>query len=101
MKDLMYDINARDLVMKNGDFVYTDNPSVQNGMLLLLSRANNIRNLIMGIGINQLRGGTVANVSYEMSRWKSQVQQDGGQASVSVNADSTGNTEIGWDLNYL
>ena len=87
--------------MVNGDFVYTTNPSVQNGMLLLLARANNIRNLMLGIGINQVRGGTAANASYEFSRWKTQVQQDGGEAMVTTQEDNVGNLSPQFEINYL
>lgn len=101
MKDIQFDISARDCVMNNGDFTYQTNPSVQNGGLLLLARANNIKNLISGIGINQIIGGSVSGASYEMARWKSQVEQDGGKASVTTDQDASGNIEFLWEVNYV
>lgn len=102
MKDILYDIKKRDVVMTaNNDFATTDNPSVQNGGLLLLARANNIKNLIMGIGINQIRGGTVAQAAYEMSRWKQQVKEDGGRGTVNTTSDGEGNVSFTWGVNYL
>lgn len=87
--------------MVNGDFTIQTNPSVQNGGLLLLARANNIKNLILGIGINQIIGGSVSGASYEMARWKTQVEQDGGRASVQTEQDASGNIEFVWEVDYL
>lgn len=101
MLDILFDINARDCIMNNGDFTTTNNPSVQNGGLLLLARATNILNLIMGIGINQVRGGSVAQAAYEMNRWVSQVKTDGGDASYTVTGSGPQDANFSWKVNYL
>lgn len=101
MFDIVYNIEKRNIVLSGGSFTYTTNPSVQNGGLLLLARATNIRNLIMGIGINQLRGGSVAQANYELNRWKQQVTQDGGRASVNSIIGEDGQPDFEWDVNYL
>ena len=101
MFDIVFDIEKRNVVMSGGSFTYTTNPSVQNGGLLMLARATNVKNLIMGIGINQLRGGAVAQANYELNRWKQQVVQDGGQAEVSYVIGEDGQPNFTWDVNYL
>lgn len=101
MFDIKYDIEAQDVVMKDGDFATTTNPSVQNGGILLLFRAFNVNNLILGIGVNQIRGGSVLQANYEMNRWKQQVYTDGGRANVITKTDQSGNTNFGWEANYL
>lgn len=99
--EILFDINARDCIMTNGDFTTTSNPSVQNGGLLLLSRATNIFNLLMGIGINQVRGGTVAQAAYEMNRWVQQVKLDGGQANYTATPTGPMSCSFNWNVNYL
>lgn len=100
MKDLVYDIELQDWAFQDGDFVMTDNPSVQNGGIILLARAFNVDNLILGIGINQIRGGSVSQATFEMNRWKQQIYADSGRATVTSIPDGTGNVEFNWDLNY-
>lgn len=100
MKDLYYDIEAQDLVVKNGDFVITDNPSVQNGGIILLARGPNSTNPILGINVRQIQGGSVLQANYEMNRWKQQVVSDGGRASVTTQQDNEGNTTFQWQVSY-
>lgn len=100
MKDLSYNIELQDWDFANGDFVVTDNPSVQNGGIILLTRAFNINNLILGIGINQIRGGSVAQANFEMNRWKQQINSDGGSAGVTTTKDQSGNAIFSWEVNY-
>jgi hypothetical protein len=101
MKEIAFDTEARDCIMSNGDFTTTSNPSVQNGVLLLQSRATNILNLILGIGINQVRGGSVAQAVYELNRWVQQVQQDGGQASYTAKSNGPDDIDLSLFCNYL
>lgn len=100
MKDLYYDIEAQDLVVKNGDFVLTDNPSVQNGGIILLARGPNSLNPILGINVRQIQGGSLLQANYEMNRWKKQVFSDGGRASVTSLSDLAGNTKFNWQVSY-
>lgn len=99
MLSLEYDIEEQDLVITNGGLTLTDNPSVQNGGIVLLFRSFNVDNLILGIGINQIRGGSVLQANYEMNRWRAQVVKDGGRASVTTRMDG-GNTFFNWGVNY-
>lgn len=101
MIDFVYDIDAQDLVVQTGGLITTDNPSVQNGGLILLARAFNSLNPILGINVNQVRGGSVLQANYEFNRWKSQVISDGGKAAVSAITDNAGNTGFDWEVNYL
>lgn len=100
MKDLYYDIEAQDLVVQNGDFVLTDNPSTQNGGIILLARGINSKNPILGINVEQIRSGSVLQANYEMNRWKQQVIADGGRASVTSKTDMAGNTMFNWQVSY-
>lgn len=100
MKDLQYDIKARDLVVSNGDFVTTDNPSVQNGYLILAFRGINSKNPILGINVNQVSRGSVLQANYEFNRWRQQVVQDGGRASITSTTDVEGNVTFKWTVSY-
>lgn len=100
MTDLAFDIDAQDMVMTNGDFTSTDSPSVQNGGIILLARAFNVNNLILGINVNQIRAAKVTQANYEMNRWKQQVISDGGQATVTSISDGEGDTDFDWQVKY-
>lgn len=90
------------MVVQTGGFITTSNPSVQNGGLILQARAFNSLNPILGIGINQVRGGSVLQANYEFNRWKQQVVADGGRASVSTVTNGSGNASgFEWGTNYL
>lgn len=104
MKDLRYNIETQDwdmLVREDGgvDFQITEEPSEQNGGIILLFRAFNSSNPLLGINVNQVRGGSVLQANYEMNRWKAQIFADGGRASfktILVNGD----TNFIWEVNY-
>jgi len=100
MKDFSYNIETQDWDMDNGEFVITDEVSEQNGGIILIARAFNSRNPILGIGINQVRGGSVIQANYEMNRWVQQVRGDGGKASVSTTLDAQLNTVFSWKVDY-
>ena len=76
MSDLLFDTETMDLVIKNGDLVFTDNPSVQNGMIFLKCKCINVYNPILGVGFNPI-GAHNEDIVSQLSRWKQQVKQDG------------------------
>lgn len=85
MFDLIFDPIKRDLVFaENGDIATsTDNSviSTQNGTILLEGRAMNILQPAYGIGFNsQVQGGDEAQAAFQLNRWVSQCQSDGGSA---------------------
>lgn len=77
MTDLLFDITSRELVMNNNDLVITENPSVQCGGILLFSRCAFINNPMIGVGMEQTMGGSPANATFELNRWKQQAIADG------------------------
>ena len=77
--DLLWDVNLRDLAIQNGDFVLTDNPSVQNASILKEARAFSPNNPTFGIGLMESINSPVSVLAYEMNRWISQVKSDGAQ----------------------
>lgn len=78
MKDLAFDIRTRQVVLKNGDFVITTDPSEQNGGILLLSKGANTRLPIFGIGlVPAVINGSLKNLVFQLNRWQQQAYQDG------------------------
>lgn len=85
MNDIQFDIVSREIMFtgqgSNSDFTLTQNPSVQNGGSLMLSRAANIYLPIFGIGIEDFINSNMTTGAAELGRWKQQVQQDGGKGN--------------------
>lgn len=75
--DLLFDIGTRELVMKNGDFVTTNDPSPQNSGILLRSRCAVLLQPIAGVGIEQVINSNNTTMAYEMNRWKAMAIADG------------------------
>ena len=107
MQDFLFDIVKREIVLSegtHGDFVLTNNPSIQNGDGLLYSRGANLRNPMMGVGIEELvNAGAGADTStYEMNRWKAQVALDGGKGTwTSKPVSALGDFVYTTKVNYL
>ena len=100
MIDITFDPVARDLVIQNGDFVETTNPSVQNGAILRDAKCFSIQNPIYGIGLQGAINAPLSEINYLMGRWKQQVKADGAlQASFTaqiINGQTTVNTQIAY-----
>ena len=96
MKDLFWDVNTRDLVIENGDFKMTDNPSVQNATIMKESRCFSVNYPAWGIGLMESINSPVQVLVYEMNRWVDQVKKDGAQiAKFDIkNANSVSNIDI-------
>jgi hypothetical protein len=98
VKDIAYDITALDAILTaEGDFAVTDNPSTQNGGIILQARGFNRSNLLLGIGLSEVHGEDITEFATQMNRWQTQVTGDGGQAAWSYDPNS-GNTS--WKVNY-
>ena len=103
MLDLAFDIETREVQTENGDFQIAENPSIQNGGILLYSQNALILNPTLGIGINGVIGSPVSKVAYEMNRWKKQAMDDSAKnASYTITNDSNdyANVEIKFDISY-
>lgn len=85
MEDIEFNIITREIdftgVGNNSDFTLTQNPSVQNGGIIMYSRAANIYLPIFGIAVEQFINGNQTNAAKELARWKQQVVQDGGKGT--------------------
>jgi len=106
MTDILFDIKTREIIMfKPGtsveDVVLTDNPSVQNGGILLFSRVANVTMPIGGIGMEQVMNGSTYNAAFELNRWKAQAYKDG--AKIASWKSSTVNNQLNFvtDQSYL
>lgn len=85
MEDILFDLVSREIVFSgsgnNSDFDLTQNPSVQNGGVIMYGRAFNIYQPIYGIGVEEFMNGNMTNAAAQLARWKQQVQADGGKGS--------------------
>lgn len=77
MGDLQFDPETRDAVILKGDFVFTNNPSVQNGAIIRDAHCFSLRFPIYGIGLQRIINSPVDRINFEMNRWITQVKTDG------------------------
>lgn len=81
MFDLSWNIEIQDLnVTGSGttmDFATTENPSVQNGAILLLARGMNVNAPNYGIGIGENINGNSTTAAVQYNRWKGMCFGDG------------------------
>jgi hypothetical protein len=98
--DLFFNINDRDLVIKNGDFVMTENTSVQNGSIIKESRCFSPLNPIFGVGLMESINAPVSKLVYEMSRWEDQVIKDGAIIAKSKITNQNGISNIDIEIKY-
>jgi hypothetical protein len=75
--DIQFDIVTREIVMKDNDFTTTENPSVQNGGILLYSRCTNLGQPMAGIGMEEVIGADMTKTAYELNRWQQMAKDDG------------------------
>lgn len=102
MADFEFNIETRELVITDGDFTYKENPSSQNGGIILNSRCAINRNPVLGIGMEQIINGAEAITAFELNRWANQVKSDGGKASYDIVPDAKGiNPVLTTKVNYL
>lgn len=99
MFDILFDIVKQEIVFSSdgdpsSDFETTDNPSVQNGGILLYARVPNNQSIMSGIGFGeQVMSGKMDKVAFELSRWQAQATLDGATLA-SWTAKNNGNTGI-------
>lgn len=96
MSDLYFDTVSREIVLTDGDFSLTDNPSTQNGAILQYSRASIMRFPLLGVGMEQIINSPDATAAYEMNRWQTQCKRDGAQLAKYIN----NNSKITAQINY-
>lgn len=101
--DILFNSVTREIVFaSNGDFETTDNPSVQNGAIILEARVFNIQKPQYGIGFNsQIIGGPRSQAALQLNRWVQQIQSEGAKAK--WNALQANNADFSFeaDVNYL
>jgi hypothetical protein len=100
MEDILFDTILREVPIVNGDFELTQNPSTQNGGILLEARAYDVYQPIYGIGIQYFMNGNLINVNAQMNRWVAQVKQDGGLASFNSLRYIDGGLAFNSNVNY-
>lgn len=101
--DIVWNVQTRDIEFAtDGDFLTTDNASVQNGGILLEARCMNILFPAAGIGFNsQVLGGNTSQAAFQLNRWVSQVRADGGVANWKRNTNPPNiNFDFSADVNY-
>jgi hypothetical protein len=94
MADLKFDIDTMELAIKDGDFVLIDNPSAQNGALILKTQNCNLYTPTLGVNIvNSILDNT--GVQFHLNRWKEQCKADGAiLAEYTINDDGTFTTQV-------
>lgn len=99
MTDFLFDTNKRDLVIKNGNLVLTDNPSVQNGLIIRDARCVNVYSPVTGIGFNPINSQS-SQIVFDLNRWKKQVKQDGAIiADYTIEQKGFPNAEVNINMN--
>lgn len=90
--DIVFNPITRDLEFApDGDFATTDNPSTQNGTIMLEARCMNILFPTFGIGFNsQVLGGNTSQAAFQLNRWVSQIRADSGAGSWKRKANPPG-----------
>lgn len=103
MLDIKFDIATREIVIKDNDFALTDNPSVQNGGIIEVSKGANPLQPMLGIGLLPgIIGGPVRRLTFEMNRWRSQVVNDGATLAVWIPGPMIGkNAKVETKISYL
>jgi hypothetical protein len=91
MSCLQFDPVKREIVIANDDFALTDNPSVQNGAVLLYGKGTNLLNPIIGVGIQSFMNSGMPKVAFQMNRWQQMAKNDGATIA-KWTASGTGNT---------
>jgi len=100
MKDILFDITTREIVMKNNDFATTENPSVQNGGIILYSQCANPLVPMMGVGILNIINGNMTKAAYELNRWQAQAKTDGATIATWTAEPIGGSANIHTDISY-
>ena len=83
MLDIMFDITTREIQMSDAlfsgdeDFLLQDNPSVQNGGILMYGRAFNLDFPMAGIGAEENINAPASKMAYEANRWQQMAKADG------------------------
>jgi hypothetical protein len=81
MKDIGFNIDIMEINVVDGDFGVTDNPSTQNGGLILYTKNIVLRRPLLGVGIINSMQGNQQDVIRELNRWKAQAMQDGAKTA--------------------
>lgn len=101
MKDLAFDITTREVILKNGDFTTTADPSEQNGGIMLLGKGMNVRFPIFGVGlVPAVINGNLKNLVFQLNRWQQQCYQDGAQIARWTMQPVAGQASIITKINY-
>lgn len=102
--DLKWNPITRNLEFnKDGSLAVIENPSTQNGGIILEARCMNVNQPQAGIGFNsQVIGGNLGNVALELNRWNAQIAADGGRSRW-VRLPNAPNQQFTFqaDVNYL
>lgn len=86
MRDLNYNIETGEVVLKNGDFDIIANSSVQNGSIMLQGHGFNCFYPTYGVGLNNFLGSSLSNVALKLNLWQQQCKNDGAKLAQWNNA---------------
>ena len=102
MTDIYFDPIEQEIVFENGDFKLTDDPSIQNGMILKDAICANIYypSLGVGVGVNLINSPIERTVNL-MNIWAQQCKQDGASKADYKLSQTGNNIDIEIDVNYL
>lgn len=98
MRAIAFDYETREIQIVNGKTVITENPSVQNGMIILNTNCINPYKPDLGIAFNPINSQQ-SSVNFELNRWKNQCLKDGAKVA-NFTATSTGVSNVATDITY-
>lgn len=102
MIDFEFNIITREIVVKNGDFFETNNPSVQYGGIIEYARAFNVYFPTLGVGIQDIVNSATNDLAFLMNRWKQQVTSDGAKKAKWSYVTGAGNSiELLTQIDYV
>lgn len=102
MIGIHFDIVTQEITFKNNDFELTENPSVQNGGIIEISRCAFIETPMLGIGLTDFINSNSSTASFEMNRWQFQCKNDGATKATWKGTVMSGNgIQVTTDISYL
>lgn len=96
MSDINFNAVTREVVLVDGDYSLTTNPSTQNAAIIQYSRAAINRFPLLGVGMEQIINSPDNVTAYEMNRWATQCKRDGAQLAKFTNSNGVINTQINY-----
>lgn len=99
MRSLQFDTETREIVLSNGKTQTTNNPSIQNGIIIRDARCINVYSPVLGIGLNPINSQS-DKIVFQLNKWKTQCLQDGA-TTAEFDLNMTGVSNVTTDIDYI